>query len=116
MTTTIWILKGVIAVIFTFTGVFKIFLPKTKLLAKGMKGLTDLDEDQIRVVGLLEVLGVFGLILPALLNINPIIPVISSLCLSLTMVVAGWINYKLKLPIIPNIVIFLICILIAYMS
>jgi hypothetical protein len=116
MTTTIWILKGVIAVIFTFTGIFKIFLPKTKLLAKGMKGLADLDEDQIRVVGLLEVLGVFGLILPALLNINPIISVISALCLSLTMIVAGWINHKLKLPFIPNIIIFLICILIAYMS
>ena len=115
MTTTIWILKGVISVIFTFTGFFKIFLPKAKLLAKGMKGLTDLDEDQIRVVGFLEVLGVVGLILPALLNINPAISAIAALCLSMTMVVAGWINYRLKLSVIPNIIIFIICILIAYL-
>jgi uncharacterized membrane protein len=116
MITTIWILKGVIAVIFTFTGIYKIFLPKTKLLAKGMKGLIDLDEDQIRVVGLLEIFGVIGLILPTLLNMNPIISAISALCLSLTMIVAGWMNYKLQLPIIPNIVIFIICTLIAYLE
>jgi len=116
MTTTIWILKAVIALIFTFTGIYKLFLPKAKLLAKGMKGLIDLEEDQIKVVGLLEVLGVGGLILPALLNVYPFISVISATCLGLTMVIAGWINHKLKLTIIPNIVIFIICGLITYME
>ena len=114
METTIWILKGVIALLFTFTGVNKIFLPKAKLLDKGMKGLIDLDEKQIKGAGLLEVIGAFGLILPTLLNIYPILSTISALCLGLTMIVAGWINYKLKLSILPNIVIFIICIFIAY--
>lgn len=114
MTTTIWILKGAIALVFTFTGINKIFLPKAKLLGKGMKGLIDLDEKQIKSAGLLEVLGAFGLILPALLNIYPVLSAISALCLGLTMIVAGWINYKHKLSIIPNIAIFIICIFIAY--
>jgi uncharacterized membrane protein YphA (DoxX/SURF4 family) len=116
MTATIWILKAVIASIFTFTGIYKIFLPKAKLLAKGMKGLIDLDEKQIKVAGLLEFLGAVGLVLPTLLNIYPVLSAISALCLSLTMIVAGRINYKLKLSIIPNIVIFIICILIAYLQ
>ena len=116
MTTTIWILRVVIALIFTFTGIYKIVLPKAKLLDKGMKGLIDLDEKQIKVAGLLEVLGAVGLILPALLNIFPTLSVISALCLSLTMIVAGRINYKLKLSIIPNIVIFIVCILIAFLE
>jgi uncharacterized membrane protein YphA (DoxX/SURF4 family) len=114
MEITIWILKGVIALLFTYTGVNKIFLPKTKLLDKGMKGLSDLDEKQIKSAGLLEVLGAFGLILPTLLNIYPILSAISALSLGLTMIVAGWINYKYKLSIIPNIVIFIICIFIAF--
>jgi uncharacterized membrane protein YphA (DoxX/SURF4 family) len=114
METTIWILKGVITLVFIFTGINKIFLPKAKLLDKGMKGLTNLDERQIKVAGLLEVLGAVGLVLPTLLNIYPFLSAISALCLSLTMIVAGWINYKLKLSIIPNIFIFIICILIAY--
>lgn len=78
-----------------------------------MKGLINLDEKQIKAAGLLEVLGVFGLILPTLLNIYPVLSAISALCLGLTMIVAGWINYKLKLSILLNIVVFIICIFIA---
>jgi len=114
MTTTIWILKGLITLVFTLTGIAKIFFPKTELLDKGLKGLRDLDERQIKVAGLLEVLGALGLILPTLLNTYPVLSAICALCLSLTMIVAGWINYKLKLSVIPNILIFIVCILIAY--
>ncbi len=113
MEITIWILKAIIALIFTLTGISKIFLPKAKLLEKGMKGLINLDEKQIKVAGLLEVLGAFGLILPGILNIYPILSAVAALCLGLTMIVAGWINFKLKLSVILNIVIFAICILIA---
>ena len=116
MTTTIWILKGVIAMIFTFTGIYKLFLTKEKLLDNGMKGLIDLNEKQIKLVGILEVLGTLGLLLPSLLNIFPVLSIISALCLSLTMIVAGWIHYKQKLPIFPNIAIFGICILLAYLE
>ncbi|MBN2635655.1 MAG: DoxX family protein [Prolixibacteraceae bacterium] len=114
MLITISILKVVIAWIFTFTGTFKVFFPKEKLLAKGMKGLVDLNEKQIKAAGLLEILGALGLILPAMLNIFPLLSEISALCLGLTMIVAGRINYKLKLSIIPNIVIFAVCIFIAF--
>lgn len=114
MITTISILKVIIALIFTFTGTLKILFPKDVLVAKGMKGLKDLSENQIKVAGLLEVLGAFGLILPSLLNIFPVLSAISALCLSVTMIVAGRINYKLKLSIIPNMVIFILCILIAF--
>ena len=116
MITIIWVLKGVITLVFTFTGINKIFLPKDKLLDKGMKGLKYIDDKQIKVVGLLEVLGAVGLIFPTLLNTFPVLSAISALCLSWTMIVAGWMNNKLKLSIIPNIVIFVICILIAYLE
>jgi hypothetical protein len=114
METAIWILKGIITLIFMLTGVNKIFLSKAKLLSKGMKGLINIDEKQIKVAGLLEVLGAVGLILPKLINIYPVLSAISAICLGLTMIVAGWINHKLKLFIIPNIVILVICFLIAY--
>jgi hypothetical protein len=114
MATTIWILKWFIALLFTFTGSNKIVLPKTKLLDIGMKGLIDLEEQQIKVVGFLEILGALGLILPTLLNIYPVISVVAASCLGLTMIVAGWIHLKLKLSIIPNIAVFVICIVVAY--
>lgn len=114
MTIAIWILKGLIAALFAFVGTNKMLMHKSKLLDRGMKGLFNLDEKQIKIVGILEVLGVIGLILPSILNYYPILSAFSALCLSLTMIVAGVINYKLKLSIIPNIVIFVVCIFIAY--
>lgn len=114
MTIAIWILKGLIAALFAFVGANKMLMHKSKLLDRGMKGLINLDEKQIKIVGILEVLGVIGLILPSILNYYPILSAVSALCLSLTMIVAGVINYKLKLSIIPNIVIFVVCIFIAY--
>ena len=110
----IWILKGLIALLFSFVGINKIVVPKAKLLEKGLKGLTNLDEKQIKAAGVLEVLGAIGLILPTALNIYPILSAVAALCLGLTIVVAGFINYKLKLSILPNIVIFVICVTIAY--
>lgn len=114
MITTIWILKGLIAALFAFVGAYKMAMPKSKLLDKGMKGLVNLDEKQIKIAGILEVLGAIGLISPSILNYYPILSAISALCLGLTMIVAGLINYKLNLSIIPNIVIFAVCIFIAY--
>jgi uncharacterized membrane protein YphA (DoxX/SURF4 family) len=114
METTIWILKAAIALLFIFVGINKLMLPKTKLLDKGMKGLINLDEKQIKTAAVLEILGAIGLILPSALNYYPVLSAISALCLGLTMIVAGLVNSKLKLSIIPNIVIFAICIFIAY--
>ncbi|MCP9769096.1 hypothetical protein EGI22_14350 [Lacihabitans sp. LS3-19] len=114
MTTTIWILKGLIGILFAFVGSNKMFLSKSKLLEKGMKGLIELNEKQIKVAGGLELLGAIGLILPSAFNYYPILSALSALCLGLTMVVAGLINLKLKLSIVPNIIIFIICIFIAY--
>jgi len=112
MTTAIFIFKVIITLIFTFTGITKIYLPKAKLIEKGMKGLMNLGKNTIQVIGLLEVLGALGLILPSILNISPILSAFSALCLSLTMLIAAGINHKLRLSIIPNMVIFVICILI----
>lgn len=114
MTTTIWIVKGLVAILFMFTGMSKLILPKTKLLAKGMKGLKDLDEQQIMVTGFLEVMGALGLILPTLFNIYPFLSVAAAFCLGLTMIVAGWIHYKQHLSVFPNIAVFALCMLIAF--
>lgn len=114
MEITIWILKAVISLLFIFVGINKFMLPKAKLLDKGMKGLINLDEKHIKTAGVLEVLGAIGVVLPSALNYYPVLSAISALCLGLTMIVAGLLNFKLKLSIIPNIVILAICIFIAY--
>jgi uncharacterized membrane protein YphA (DoxX/SURF4 family) len=114
MPTTVWVLKALLALIFIFVGINKLTLPKAKLLDKGMKGLINLDEKQIKFAGFLEISGAIGLVLPTLTNIYPVLSGIAAVCLGLTMLVALYINLKLRLSIIPNIVILVICIFIAY--
>lgn len=114
METTTWIVKGILAVLFILAGSMKLFLPKPKLLEKGMKGLVNLGEQQIKVTGWLEVTGAVGLILPGALNIYPILSGVAALCLGLMMLVAVKIHQQLKLPVIPVIVILLMCLFVAY--
>lgn len=114
MEMTIWIIKGLLAALFAFSGLNKLFLPKAKLLDNGMKGLANLEEQPIKVVGLLEILGACGLILPGLLHIYPVLSGIAALCLGLTMVVAARMHQQLKLSIVPNVVILALCLLVAY--
>ncbi len=114
MEITMWIVKGLLAMLFIFAGLNKLFLPKPKLIDKGMKGLINIEEHQIKIIGVLEVLGVIGLILPSLLHIYPILTGISALCLGLTMIVAIRIHSQLKLSILPNIIILALCISVAY--
>jgi uncharacterized membrane protein YphA (DoxX/SURF4 family) len=114
MNTFIWILQILMACLFLFSGINKLFLPKSQLLEKGMKGLANLADNQIKIVGILEVLGVMGLILPALLSIFPIVTSIAACCLGLIMVPAGIAHYKLKLPILMNVFVFICCMVIAY--
>lgn len=113
MVITIRLLKALMSLLFFFVGITKLTLPKDKLLDKGMKGLINLNERQIKTAGVLEVLGAIGLVLPSALNCYPVLSAISALCLGLTMIVAGLINFKLKLSIVPNIVILAICVFIA---
>lgn len=114
MEVTIWIIKGLLAALFAFSGLNKLFLPKAKLLDKDMKGLVNLEEQPIKVVGLLEVLGAIGLILPSWLNIYPVLSGVAALCLGLTMIVAARIHQQLKLSIVPNVVILAMCLFVAY--
>lgn len=116
MDTLIWILKSLVALLFLYVGVNKLKHPKETLLNKGMKGLINLNDNQIKLAGLLEILGVIGLFLPVLLNIYPVLSGVAALCLAFIMIIALMTNLRLKLSIIPNIIILVICLFIAYLD
>jgi hypothetical protein len=59
----LWVLQGLLAALFLFTGVSKFIMPP-EVLTQG----TTLSVRFIRFIGAMEVLGAFGLILPGLLK------------------------------------------------
>jgi DoxX-like protein len=66
MSTGLWIVQGLLALIFLFTGGMKLVLPIGELTKDmPLPGLF------VRFIGVAEVLGALGLILPGLLRIRP---------------------------------------------
>jgi putative oxidoreductase len=66
VTYALWIVQGLLAVLFLLLGVMKLTFPIDDLAAQmGLPGLL------IRFIGLSEVLGAIGLIVPALTRIRP---------------------------------------------
>jgi hypothetical protein len=66
MTRALWIVQGLLALIFLFAGGLKLVLPLEKLT-----GPVPLPGLFVRFIGVAEVLGGIGLILPGLLRIRP---------------------------------------------
>ena len=66
MTYALWIVQGLLAALFLFAGVMKLVLPLEEL-----KGPVALPGLFLRFIGVAEVLGGLGLILPGLLGIKP---------------------------------------------
>ena len=66
MTSALWIVQGLLALLFLFAGGMKLVLPLEK-----MTGPVPLPGPFLRFLGVVEILGALGLILPGLLRIRP---------------------------------------------
>ena len=66
MNRALWIVQGLLALLFLWAGGVKLVLPLEKLA-----GPIELPGPFLRFIGVAEVLGAIGLILPGLLNIRP---------------------------------------------
>ena len=66
MTYALWIVQGLLALLFLWAGGIKLVLPLEKLA-----GPVPLPGPFVRFIGVAEVLGAIGLILPGLLGIRP---------------------------------------------
>ena len=62
----LWIVQGVLAALFLFAGGMKLVMP-----IEAMKGPVDFPGWFLRFIGVVEILGALGLILPGLLRIKP---------------------------------------------
>ena len=66
MTYALWVVQGLLALLFLFAGGMKLVLP-----LEALKGPVALPGLFLRGIGVAEVLGAFGLILPGLLRVQP---------------------------------------------
>ncbi|RII13456.1 hypothetical protein DSC45_24190 [Streptomyces sp. YIM 130001] len=86
MNLTLWIGTGVLAFIALAGGVSKAFLPKEKLSAhEGGRWTRETSPLFIRVLGVLEILAAVGLVLPAVLDVAPVMVPVTAVCWVLLM-------------------------------
>ena len=85
METALWIIQGVLAGIFVVTGLTKLTQPREKMAAGPMSWAADGSDAQFRGIGVLELLGAAGLILPGVLGIAGVLTPLAAVGLALTM-------------------------------
>ncbi|MFI8320186.1 DoxX family protein [Streptomyces sp. NPDC085529] len=73
MNTALWIVAGLLAAVFLFSGLGKLFVPQERMAAMtgAARWVLDFEPGTLKAIGALEILGAAGLILPALLGIAP---------------------------------------------
>ncbi len=117
MNTILWVLQAVAAATFIYSGINKsIFSIRKLVYEKGQTGVENLSISMVRFIGISEILGAIGLILPCWLNVLPGLTSVSALLLSIIMIPAAVIHYKRKEPknVMTNVILFGICFFIAY--
>ena len=69
MNALLWTLQGLLAAIFTVSGLAKISQPKARLIASGQTGVTPFPLPVIRITAFCELLGAIGILLPRLVGV-----------------------------------------------
>lgn len=110
----LWIAQGLLAVAFIMAGFMKTTAPIDELAANGMSFVNSFSEGMVRFIGISEILGGIGLILPALLRIKPILTPIAAIALAVVMVLAAIYHISVGEPPVPNIVLFALASFIAW--
>src|SRR6201995_2811029 len=85
MNLALWIVASVLAASFAASGLMKLLVPKEKLVSAGQGWAQDVTPTNIRLIGVVEVLGAAGLILPAVTHIAPILVPLAAVGLVLVM-------------------------------
>jgi hypothetical protein len=88
--TVIWIAQGVLAAVFAMAGAIKLARSKASLLAQqSMAWVEDFEERQIKGIGMLEVAAAVGVIVPAAVDIVPVLTAVAASGVVLLMLGAG---------------------------
>src|ERR1700728_5269627 len=85
MNLALWIVASVLAASFAGSGLMKLLVPKEKLVSSGQGWAQDVTRTNMRLTGVVEVLGGAGLILPAVTHIAPILVPLAAVGLVLVM-------------------------------
>jgi uncharacterized membrane protein YphA (DoxX/SURF4 family) len=107
----LWVCQSLLALVFTFSGVVKATQPVPRIVAMGQTGVDGLRPALVHFIGVAELCGVLGLLLPGPLGIVPVLTPIAAACLGLIMVLAAPIHVRRReyWTAVGNLVLLAVC-------
>ena len=113
--TFLWILQGMLAIVFMMTGIMKV-VQKKEAMADKMGFVEDFSQMQVTGIGVLEIMGAMGVILPWATGILPWLTPLAAVGLAFTMI-GAFLTHLRRKELIPmgivNIVLFSMAVLVA---
>lgn len=106
--TLLWVGQGLLATLFALTGVIKLIVPRERLQGR-MHWARTWPRWRIRLLGLAEVAGALGLVLPRATGIAPLLTPLAAACLALLMGGAVQTHLRLRESALPAAVVGLLC-------
>jgi len=115
MSVFLWILQAILAAVFAMSGLVKAIQPKEKLAGK-YPWMQDFSGATVRFIGVMELLGAIGLIVPAAAGIAPVLTPIAGTGLAVMMVLAAAMHIRRKEPsgVAVTAILFVLAALVAW--
>lgn len=99
-----WVVQGLLAFVFLMAGLMKATQPKDKLREKIGDWVDEYKIGTLKMIGLSEVLGAVGLILPTALNTASFFTPVAAICLIVVMILAAALHARRKESVMKNII------------
>lgn len=110
----LWVAQGLLAFAFGMAGFMKTTAPIADLAAKGMGFVNHTPEAMVRFIGVAELLGAIGLILPSALRIKPILTPLAAVGLAVIMLLAMKEHLSQNESIMVNVILFALAAFVAW--
>jgi len=98
MNTALWIAQGLLALGFAVSGTMKLARRREELKEKGQAWVEDFSDSDVKLIGIAELLGATGLVLPPLVDIAPWLAPIAATGLATVMLLAARTHLRRKEP------------------
>jgi uncharacterized membrane protein len=111
----LWIVQAILAAMFAMSGLVKAIQPKEKLAGK-YPWMQDVSPATVRFIGVVELLGAIGLIVPAAAGIAPVLTPIAGTGLAVMTVLAAAMHIRRKEPsgVAVTAILFVLAALVAW--
>ena len=118
MNVALWIVTGLLATVLLIS-TSKMFVPREKIVAVGgaaAEWVMDFSPGALRTIGILELLAVAGLILPAVLDLAPVLVPVTATCVALLFTGAAIMRFRRgeRATIVPDLVYLAMAVFVAW--